>query len=356
MLTRHTEHLVTAAEKVSALNTVLIPGYDYPRSAINSVWEEKLVVHEHNWGGHNGNISDGVKLARARDSYGVANDLLSGSLDALISQVRCRNQGIPLVVFNDLSWPRTDVVDYVVSVDKTGTRALRLLDAAGQEQPVQVNVQATHADGSIARARVVFEASVPSLGYATYYVVAGKNQAETSLRATATSLENQFYRIILDAKTGGITGIFDKSARRELLNTAKYQGNELIALENLGVDEGEEFTGRWWRMNEKPASITVTESGPVRATIQVKGGLLNSTRIQEITLYRSLPRIDLKTILVYDGQKEIQVNTTFPFSIEGANLTYEVPFGSVQYGNESTQAMACHPTVRAREQLGGSLQ
>ncbi len=163
--------------------------------------------------------------------------------------------------------------------------------------------------------------------------------------------------------SGGITSIFDKSAKREILNTGKYQANELIAVHNLGVDEAEEFTGRWWRMGEKPACLTVKESGPVRATIQVKGSILNSTRVQEISIYRSLPRIDLKTTLVWDGQKEIQVNTTFPFSIDRANLTYEVPFGSVQYGNESRQAMACHPTVRAannwvdlsNEQIGVTL-
>jgi len=347
MLTRHTEHLVTAAEKVSAINNVFVPGYDYPRLAINSVWQGKLLVHEHNWGGHNGIISDAVKLARARDSYRVANEVLSGSLDVLISHVRCRNKGIPLVVFNDLSWPRTDVVDYVVSIDKTGTRALRLLDVKDRELPVQVNVQAKHKDGSIARARVIFEASVPSLGYATYYLVPGKSQVANPLRVAATSLENRFYRISLDGRSGGITSIFDKSAGREILNTRKYEANELIALENLGVDEGEEFTNRSWRMGAKPASIAVTESGPVRATIRVKGTIMNSTRVQEISLYRSVPRIDLKTTLVWNGQKEIQVNTTFPFSIERAKLTYEVPFGSVQYGNESPQAMASHPSVRA---------
>jgi alpha-mannosidase len=363
MLSRHAEHLVTAAEKLSAINSVLFAGYDYPRSAINSVWQGKLLVHEHNWGGHNGNISDAVKLVRARDSHRVADELLSSSLDVLISHVRCRDKGIPLVVFNELSWPRTDVVDYVLPIDKAGTRALRLLDAKDRELPVQVNVQATHADGSIARAEVVFEASVPSLGYTTYYLVAGKNQVANALHATATSLENQFYRTTLDENSGGITSIFDKSARREILNTGKYQANELIALQNLGVDEAEEFTGRWWRMSDKPASLTVRESGPVRATIRVEGAILNSTRVQEISLYRSVPRIDLKTTLVWDGQKEIQVNTTFPFGIDGANLTYEVPFGSVQYGNESPQAMGCHPTVRAannwvdlsNEQMGVTL-
>jgi alpha-mannosidase len=50
---------------------------------------------------------------------------------------------------------------------------------------------------------------------------------------------------------------------------------------------------------------------------------------------------------VWDGQKKIQVNTVFPFKIEHPKLTYEVPFGAVEYGKESPSSKASHPTVRA---------
>jgi alpha-mannosidase len=68
-------------------------------------------------------------------------------------------------------------------------------------------------------------------------------------------------------------------------------------------------------------------------------------------------------VLDWDGQKEIQVNVTFPFSIDMGNLNYEVPFGTVQYGRENPYAIACHPTVRAtnnwidlsNDQMGATL-
>lgn len=100
-------------------------------------------------------------------------------------------------------------------------------------------------------------------------------------------------------------------------------------------------------MAEKPATVTLIESGPARAKIEVKGSIMNSDRVQEISIYSSLPRIDLKTELNWNGDKAIQVNATFPFKIEQPILTYEVPFGMVEYGKENPNSMAAHPTVRA---------
>ncbi len=347
MLTRHAETLVTAAEKFSAINDLLFPDYEYPKFAIDNVWKGKLWVHEHNWGGTDGDISDAVKLARARETYRLADDLRSNTLGTLASNIRYKNIGTPLVVFNSLAWARTDIVDYVVAVKELGIAELHLLDGSGKDVPVQIKVLATHSDGSISRVQVVFEAMVPSLGYATYYLASGSNRTKTHLSANSSTLENRFFKINIDAQSGGISSIFDKLNNREILNTAKYQGNELIALENLGVDEGEEFTDNWWRMGEKPASVNLIEYGPIRATVQIKGRILNSARNQEISLYATLPRIDLKTTLNWNGQKEIQVNATFPFKIENPRLTYEVPFGEVEYGKESPSAKASHPTVRA---------
>jgi len=347
MLTRHAEHLLTTAEKFSTINNLLFSGYDYPQAAINNAWEEKLWVHEHNWGGKNGIISDAVKLSNARNMYTLSNDLVTGTLGTLIQNIKCSERGIPLVVFNSLAWERTDIVDHVVSIEKQGIRELCLTDQNGNFVSSQIKTLSTYPDGSAARVDVIFEAPVPSLGYATFYLVEGKNKTVTSLTASATMMENQFFKVKIDPRTGGITSIYDKVNSKEILNTSIYKGNELIALENLGVDEAEEFTDKWWRMGEKPATVTLVESGPVCATVRVEGSILNSKRVQEITLYASLPRIDLKTVLDWDGQEKIQVNTTFPFKINHGRLTYEVPFGMVEYGKESPSSKACHPTVRA---------
>ncbi len=347
MLTRHAEYLLTTAEKFSAINYLLLPGYDYPQAAINNAWKEKLWVHEHNWGGNNGIISDAVKLSNARNMYSLSNDLVSSTLGSLLQNIRCNNRGIPLVVFNSLAWKRTDIVDQVVSIRKSGINELCLINDKGNSVASQIKTLSTYPDGSIARAEVIFEGAVPSLGYSTFYLVEGKNSTSTSLIVSPTMLENQFFKVIIDPQTGGITSIYDKLNMKEILSTGKYKGNELIALENLGVDEAEEFTDNWWRMGEKPAILTLVESGPVRATVNIKGSILNSKCEQEITLYSTLPRIDLKTVLEWNGQEKIQVNATFPFKVNRGRLTYEVPFGMVEYGKENPSSKACHPTVRA---------
>jgi len=347
LLTRHAESFVTTAEKFSAINDLLFADYEYPQAAINDVWQGKLWVHEHNWGGTNGAISDAIKLARAREAYRLADDLRTSVLNRLTADIRCKKMGIPLIVFNSLAWARFDIVDYVITVEEKSISEFHLLTSSGTEVPVQIKILARHADGSIARAQVIFEAEVPSLGYATYYLAAGANRTKKQVVASDSTLENQFFKIAIDAASGGISSIFDKQNNYEILNTIKYKGNELIALKNLGVDESEEFTDECWRMGEKPASVKLIESGPIRATIQVEGYLLTSRRIQEISLYANLARIDFKTILNWDGQKQIQVNAIFPISLKKAQLSYEVPFGVVEYGKESPAAKACHPTVRA---------
>ena len=347
MLTRHAEYLLTTAEKFSTINKLLLPGYDYPQTAINNAWQEKLWVHEHNWGGNKGIISDAVKLANARNMYTHSNDLVSGTLGTLIKNIKCSSSGIPLVVFNSLAWERTDIVDHIVPIEKQGIKELTLTDEKGSFIPSQIKTLSIYPDGSIERAEVIFEAPVPSLGYATFYLAEGKNKSATSLTASSTMMENRFFKVKIDPSTGGITSIYDKVNSKEILNNNMYKGNELIALENLGVDEAEEFTDKWWRMGDKPATVTLVDSGPVSATVRVEGSILNSGRVQEITLYASLPRIDLNTILDWDGQEKIQVNATFPFKIDHGHLTYEVPFGLVEYGKENPSSKACHPTVRA---------
>ena len=99
-------------------------------------------------------------------------------------------------------------------------------------------------------------------------------------------------------------------------------------------------------MGERPASVTLVESGPVRATIRVTGSIMESARTQDITLYANLPRIDLRTTLQWNGQKAIQVNAVFPFQVQRPRLTYEVPFGMVEFGGENPYSVAAHPTVR----------
>ncbi|OPZ70525.1 MAG: alpha-mannosidase [bacterium ADurb.Bin478] len=321
--------------------------HEYPVRAIDHIWKGRLWVHEHNWGGTNGRISDAVKLARAREGYRLADEVNRDALAALAGAVSVQNRGVPLVVFNSLAWPRRDIVDPIVSLAEPGQREPRLVDGSGRTVAAQFNVLARHADGSIARIRTIFTADAPALGYATFYLSQGKESTPNPFKISDHEIENRFYRVRLDPRTGGIASIYDKQNQREWIKSDVYRAHELVAMENLGVDEAEEFTEKWWRMDEKPVAVTMTERGPVRTTFRIEGTLLNSRTIQTISLYADLPRIDLETRLNWNGQKAIQVNAAFPFHLPNGRVTYEVPFGDVEYGQENPAAKACHPTVRA---------
>ena len=130
-------------QKNFTVNDLLLSDYDYPQTAINNAWKEKLWVHEHNWGGNNGIISDAVKLSHARNMYSLSNDLASGTLGTLIKNIKCNTSGIPLIVFNSLAWERTDIVDHVVSIDNQGVNELYLTDYNGNFVLSQIKTLAT---------------------------------------------------------------------------------------------------------------------------------------------------------------------------------------------------------------------
>ena len=78
----------------------------------------------------------------------------------------------------------------------------------GKEVPAQMS------DG-----KVIFLASVPSVGYAVYDVrpSAGPIATESHLKVSEQSLENEYYRVQIN-EAGDVASIFDKKLNRELLS------------------------------------------------------------------------------------------------------------------------------------------
>jgi len=56
---------------------------------------------------------------------------------------------------------------------------------------------------------------------------------------------------------------------------------------------------------------------------------------QLLHLYHALDRIDLELeLLDWDGQKERELRVVFPINLDAARITYEVPFGKVELGQD----------------------
>src|SRR5205085_9418057 len=105
------------------------------------------------------------------------------------------------------------------------------------------------------------------------------------LNATPTLLENQFVRATIN-DLGEITSLYDKEAKREVIPSGMV-GNQLQAFEDRPMlwdawDIDIFYDDKMWLAT--PGSVTVVESGPIRATLEVRKKILSSEVVQRITL------------------------------------------------------------------------
>jgi alpha-mannosidase len=214
---RDTEETLLDAEKYASLAHLY--RLAYPQEEFTAAWKGLLFDQFHD-------IMPGSGIAvnylDAKRDLGVAervgNDILSHSLEELSARIDTQRGGTPIVVYNSLSWPRKGVMEVEAQLP-AATRYIEVVDSTGNVVPSQILAN------DVGTNRLVFllQASVPALGYATFFVrSAGKPaQSKSTIRATSEGLENEFVRLSVDPHSGCITSLYDKRTKLETLATAK---------------------------------------------------------------------------------------------------------------------------------------
>jgi len=357
-LKRRVAHDVLAAERFAALAEMLGAGSRYPRERIGSVYRNLLKFSDHTFGistwgwEHDMLAQSGGSLhapvwdfykesweAKKQYAYRAADDsseMLGDALERLAAQISTR--GRTIVVFNPLSWPRTDVVQVLSRLVKVEAPAYRIVDAAsGEPVPYQL------LDGDARYSRIAFIArEVPALGYKTYRLENAAPAAPiAAVKREGHRIENEFYRVEVDPQTGGVLSIFDKQLGREL---ADRKGAERVnqylhhslkgsheALYNdqrskLGRIPAEDFEVEI--RTPRAARITAGQAGPVVTSLRSELSLEQpATEItQEVMLYPGIRRIDFRNRIRKQAslQKE-EIYYSFPFQVEGFRMHVELP-------------------------------
>ena len=178
------------------------------------------------------------KYARARDAGAALLASAQASLAALVNTTMAPQSAVAtVVVFNSLSWARDDPVFGVMppAGGKAGMNATyAVVDSTGAPVPSQPST-----NGSI-----LFVASeVPSLGYATYYVVpstadaAGGDAPRGRYPAPGTPWDapftNAFYTVA--PGRGGVASWTDLATGAELFDTRFYDVGEWMELQVCAV-------------------------------------------------------------------------------------------------------------------------
>ena len=323
---RENEILADAAEKAS-LAAFWMRGRNYPQARLNDAW--MLVL-----GGQFHDVAAGTATPRAyqfvwNDDIIALNQfarVLKSATQAVSSALDTRTSGIPVVVYNPLNISRQDVVQARISFPGGMPAAVRVVGPDRREVPSQI-------EGG----KVLFLATVPSIGYAVYDVLPARGhdragQESSQLKVTSSSLENARYRVTLDAG-GDVASIFDKAVNRELLSAPIR-----LAIWN---DAPRQYPA--WNMDFDqeqaaprscvggPAQIRIAEQGPVRVAIEISRQTEGSRFVQTVSLSAGdagdrvefHDAVDWRTL-------SANLKAVFPLSADNPDATYNWEVGTIE--------------------------
>lgn len=171
--------------------------------------------------------------------------------------------------------------------------------------------------------------AVPARGYRVF-TPCQMSEETSSLVVTPTHIENDWFRICLNEK-GQFTSFYDKRAGRELLKEGQC-GNVLMSYEDKphnydAWDLNCYYTEKSWPVDDVNA-ITVESCGPVQGSLRIERPYLSSTVCQIITVYRDIPRVDIRHEIDWK-ESQIFLKLWFPLDLHANEATYEIQYGNV---------------------------
>jgi alpha-mannosidase len=343
---RRDEELMLDAEKYAAL--ALLLGRPYAQDQFELAWKNLLFDHFHDvmpGSGIGVNYLDAKR--NLEDVARSAKEVTDVALDEIIAHVNTQGDGVPVVVFNSLSWPRTEVIEAEVQLPShAGT--VEVVDATGQ----RVESQLLAMEPATNRARLLILANTPPMGYKTYFVRSAAKPANSAdvyngrqmqvVRTSRNSMENGSIRVVVDPQTGCVTSLSDLRDQAEALAPSETDtgGPKTFACGNLlqafydkpqkwdawNIDAN--FEKQHWDL-DKADEVKLVEGGPLRAVIRVKKHFQNSTFVQDIAMYAGVQRVDVKMQADWH-EKHILLKVAFPLSARSDKATFEIPYGSIE--------------------------
>lgn len=323
---------------------------------IREAWELTLFSQVHDVIG--GVMMDAVHKnvqKRAIEAEKLATLAFDASLESLADRIDTQGEGIPLVVFNSLSWARADRTTADVAFDKDDVFKLAVVDSQGNHIRQQVQVLERYPNGALKQARVHFLAHCPATGYEVYRVLKNAESPWANPWLTGIAygmeeldeavLENDFYRMKADLWKGSITSLVLKETGEEFIDPALPYGNMLVQ---------DHDNGDFWEIGtplrggadrpvkqvhpmdmDRAAGLSIGSGGSCGVT---EGNLYTDfTFVQRIGSYdytstvrltAGLPRIEIESTLT-NRTKNMRYRVAFPTPFRDATITQEIPFGSL---------------------------
>lgn len=345
------EMMLHDAEWLAAVN-VLMGRDDRPEAGLRQAWDWLLDGMDHNQNGIGGEIADEDKLRLKTSARDVARQCFEALSRRFAARTTApRPHAFPIVIFNSLSWRRSELVRartavYGDSFAAFGTtnvphNAVRLIDDAGREVPCRL---VRHLNMVADTFEVEFFAQdIPAFGARAYYLEAA---ARAALPAPAgvihddrdldrrhgnrpvgrDEFENDFFKLSVDRISGGVS-IHDKVHGRPLVTDAaivgveERRGNYISSMPLSGRVMPAIIDGVEWLVHDALSTV-----------VEITGRIYNQRFTQRLTLWADRPLIELENRLEWREHRYVRIEQSFPLqSTQDVQWRYGVPFGQVRY-------------------------
>jgi hypothetical protein len=320
-LDRENQAEAISTEIASAAAHTINPQYHPPAEELQAAWNHILLFTEHTWGAGNSisqpDSMEAVQQLAVKDNFVTQahfelDDVQHRSLFELTRAIRISNGG--LVVFNPLNWKRSGLVE-------ADLRRGDAIEDLNVHQDVPYEIMASR-EGFL---HVRFLANdIPELGYKCYQIHAANQPAPTVAAAPDKTIENRYYRIVVDPDTGAVRSIFDKDLNRELVDPASpYRFGEYLYV--TGGDPNSNGQTQMIHPNKAlpVADLTVHPSVNGKYLGEQKTPWGHVIRLQASNV--NTPTISLE-IRLFDGEKKIEfdyhVNKTETTAKEGVYFAF----------------------------------
>jgi alpha-mannosidase len=246
---RETQHLLSAAGIASSYVRATDRSWRVP-TALDQAYDDAEIAAEHTWGAAcsiERPYADFAKIQwqYKRDHFYRARLDSQLALDAALERIG--RAAVPdtasVVVYNPLAWPRGGIAE-LDSVQRPlpGYCIERLVDAeSGRVAPYY----RAEEQNPLEELRVPIR-NVPATGYVTLLVQNGqRNTLEWApVSGRQNLLENKYYRLRVNARSGEIEEIYDKQVGRNLVRSYKGLAFGRIIEEELPSPEARHWTNR----------------------------------------------------------------------------------------------------------------
>jgi alpha-mannosidase len=332
MNNRKAEALLPTAEIFAAI--AMSYGAEYPGKKLEGAWHNVLFNQFHDilCGSSIHDVAIDADQFYA-EAFSAANEVLSSSLQRIASNIgtQAKEKGaIPVVLFNPLSWTRSEPVRIVVRT--VAGKEPRILDAKGRVVESQI------LDEKQDSATIMFNADgIPAVGYKTYWI--SHKKAESRPTSSSLVIGNRWLEVSVDARTGSVSRIFDKVANRELVKPGQN-------LNQLQIQDDDAPMSAWViglhgkpRVIGDPVYVQMIESGTVRKVIRSEYRYGQSTFIQDVLLYSDRAQVDFRFEADWHHRKQM-LKIAFPLAVSADSVTCDIPFAAITRAADGREIVA----------------